>query len=149
MIQKKNRFIPSDLADNLYQLSSQAFEFGAPWTKAQFLEDLGHEESQYLLSWGQELQGFINYRTMIDEAELVNLAIAPNYQGQQIASQLLVELVKELEKKAIKQLFLEVRLSNVAAQKLYLKNGFKEIGRRKKYYRDPQEEAILMRLELK
>lgn len=90
-------------------------------------------------------------KIVLDEAELLNLAVEPEMQGQKIASKLLNNLILELQKQKCKNLLLEVRKSNYKAQNLYKKFGFKTISIRKNYYRHPTlnyEDALVMQLQL-
>lgn len=93
----------------------------------------------------QKLCGFGCILTVANEGELVDIAVSPQYRGRGIGQMLMTALLTEAKKRQIEQIFLEVRLSNTPARKLYQKNDFVEIGVRKRYYREPVEDAILMR----
>jgi ribosomal-protein-alanine acetyltransferase len=85
--------------------------------------------------------GFLMWRAVApDEAEILNLAVHPAFRRQGIALQLLREL-------SAPRIFLEVRESNHAARALYLRAGFEECGLRRKYYDNPPEDGIVMRLQ--
>jgi [ribosomal protein S18]-alanine N-acetyltransferase len=91
---------------------------------------------------GGSVAGFLVARNIPPEHEILNVAVAPEYRRQGVATTLLrLQLQKEGTH------FLEVRESNVAAQKLYRKLGFVEVGRRPKYYQLPTETAIVMRMK--
>lgn len=81
-----------------------------------------------------------------DDADLVNILVAHSYRNQKIASTLMEEMFKDCREKELKTLFLEVRESNYPAINLYEKSGFKEVSRRKNYYKDG-ETAIVMKKE--
>jgi ribosomal-protein-alanine N-acetyltransferase len=86
--------------------------------------------------------GFVVAReTTPDEVEILNLAVAPAYRRQRIG----IRLMNHLLAASASSFFLEVRESNTAARTLYEKLGFHEAGRRRNYYHDPQETAIVMR----
>jgi ribosomal-protein-alanine N-acetyltransferase len=82
------------------------------------------------------------------EAELESIAVAADEQRRGAGAQLLSALIEGLRKKQVSRLVLEVRASNVAALGFYRAFGFKETGRRKRYYTDPEEDAVLMSLGL-
>ena len=78
---------------------------------------------------------------------MMNVAVHPDYRRRGIGEQLVNCLVEELKKRQSRSLTLEVRASNLPAQKLYEKLGFSEIGRRPRYYRNPKEDALILRKE--
>jgi ribosomal-protein-alanine N-acetyltransferase len=82
------------------------------------------------------------------EAELESIAVAKSVQGHGIGAALLARLVTNLGLVGAEKLALEVRESNAAALGLYERAGFREVGRRRGYYRDPVEDAVLLRLDL-
>jgi ribosomal-protein-alanine N-acetyltransferase len=79
-----------------------------------------------------------------DELHLGNIAVAPAHQGQGIGQKLLDELFAAAEAAGGTVVTLEVRESNIAAQRLYLRNGFKPVALRRRYYPDNHEDAIVM-----
>ena len=91
-----------------------------------------------------EIIAYINYRIIIDEAELMRIAVLPHYRGQKIGDDLIKYMLKNIEQKNINIVRLEVRSSNISALKLYKSNGFIESGIRKDYYSNPNEDAIIM-----
>ncbi|MGT2895127.1 ribosomal protein S18-alanine N-acetyltransferase [Streptococcus entericus] len=112
----------------------------SPWTLEQISADLDKPESQYFYRYeGQELVGFLAVQLLVGELEITNIAVKRAYQGRGLADQLMQALAKERQ-----PIFLEVRSSNQAAQALYLKHGFSAVGRRKNYYHQPTEDAIIM-----
>ena len=87
---------------------------------------------------GQVL-GFVAIQETLYEAEVLQIAVKRAFQGQGLAQHLLAQLPDQ------KEIFLEVRVSNLPAQGLYKKLHFKEIARRKNYYHDPIEDAVIMK----
>jgi [ribosomal protein S18]-alanine N-acetyltransferase len=83
------------------------------------------------------VQGFVLTRQVLDEIEIMNLAVYPTQQRQGIASALLQQLITHCEQQAVRRIYLEVRQSNVAARQLYQKFGFVLDGIRTAYYRLP------------
>ena len=85
---------------------------------------------------------------VIDEAELANLAVEPGSRRAGIGAQLLDATLENARRESVKRVYLEVRESNEAARRLYASREFSEVGRRKKYYRSPDEDALILRREL-
>ena len=79
---------------------------------------------------------------------MMNIAVAPEYRKQGIGKALIEALMEYLRQKKVIALLLEVRVSNASAIALYQKMGFEQVGRRPKYYRNPREDALIMRREL-
>ena len=97
---------------------------------------------------GGVVGGFIVWRAILDEAELLTIAVTPSIQREKIGSKLLGEMLKDASMRPVKQCFLEVAEDNAAAQQFYKISGFGEFGRRKDYYRRGAEKpigAVLMR----
>jgi ribosomal-protein-alanine N-acetyltransferase len=97
----------------------------------------------------ERLAGYVVAWYVLDEGELANLAVAPDLRGQGIGRSLLDAVLNDAELRGTAQLFLEVRQSNQAARRLYASKNFEEIGRRKRYYRNPTEDALILRRTLK
>ena len=95
-----------------------------------------------------EVTGFFIGREAANEAEVLNLAILPKYRRQGHAGALLLAALEEMRSRGAQSVFLEVRESNLGAIAFYESFGFSKIGRRKIYYRDPEESAITMEKKL-
>ncbi|MGB8260217.1 MAG: ribosomal protein S18-alanine N-acetyltransferase, partial [Terracidiphilus sp.] len=93
------------------------------------------------------LAGFAVASVLAPEAELETIAVAPAWQRQGVARQLLAALLGALARAGAQELRLEVRASNLPALALYRAAGFREAGRRPRYYANPEEDALLLRLE--
>lgn len=91
-----------------------------------------------------EIVGFAGIMIVADEAELLNIAVSFEYRRCGIAQKLLKRLFSDAKMQNAYRMLLEVRESNVHAQALYSKNGFSALGRRKNYYSNPGEDAIIM-----
>ena len=78
---------------------------------------------------------------------MMNIAVSPDYRRQGIGEKLVTELVEGLKVRGNHSLMLEVRASNIPAQKLYEKLGFRLVGRRPRYYHNPKEDALILRKE--
>jgi ribosomal-protein-alanine acetyltransferase len=96
----------------------------------------------------KKIVGMIAWRSLGDEVEILDFAVHPNHRRQGNASFLLKNFIQYLSQSAAQKIFLEVRESNAAAIALYKKFGFQISGRRPNYYRDPEENALLMNLSL-
>ena len=90
------------------------------------------------------IAGFLILSTVLDEAEIIEVAVSENLRKKGIASELMREIFDWCQKNGIIRIFLEVRESNLPARECYKKFGFSEDGQRKNYYRDPVEDAVLM-----
>ncbi|MBF8808199.1 MAG: ribosomal protein S18-alanine N-acetyltransferase [Enterococcus lacertideformus] len=150
MIYNKHDFEYEQLAINLWELCENVYEHGSPWTKEQFLADIHQSHTQYyLLVEDTLLQGFIGYSKVIDEAEITNIAVIKSLQKKGYARQLLRFLLDREKKAGTYTVYLEVRTSNLAARQLYRTEKFRELGKRKSYYHNPVEDAIIMSTKLK
>ncbi len=96
----------------------------------------------------ERVVGFLVYRTTHPETEILNIAIEPSMVRRQIGTMMLHELIQQIRFRDVRALLLEVRPSNDPARRFYLKEGFVEVGRRRNYYTNPPEDAVLMKREL-
>ena len=123
--------------------------FSLPWPERSFRFEL--TENIASRCWVAEVDGRVVGMVvgwlLVDEMHIATIATHPDYRRQGIASKLLLHtLWKSMDEGALTS-FLEVRESNLAAQEMYLKFGYEKTGRRKRYYRDNDEDAILMLLK--
>jgi [ribosomal protein S18]-alanine N-acetyltransferase len=95
-----------------------------------------------------KVAGFATFHQLFDEADLRNLAVAPEYRRRGVARALIEAACDRLRQTGTKRLFLEVRVSNEPALSLYQALGFVLNSRRKDYYRNPDEDAYVLCLEL-
>ena len=130
------------LAEKLEQLLLAVYEV-SPWTAGQVEEVLRSVVNSCALAEdGSQLVGFLVWQETDFEAEVLQIAVLPSYQGQKIATALFDLLPAD------KEIFLEVRVSNKPALLFYKKERFEEIARRKAYYHAPVEDAIVMKREI-
>ena len=130
------------LAEELEQLLLAVYEV-SPWTVGQLEEVLLSDVNSCALAADEnQLVGFLVWQETDFEAEVLQIAVLPSYQGQKIATALFDFLPAD------KDIFLEVRESNKPALLFYKKEKFEEIARRKAYYHAPVEDAIVMKREI-
>jgi ribosomal-protein-alanine acetyltransferase len=90
------------------------------------------------------VQGFVLVRALADEMEILNLAVDPNAHRQGIGGRLVQQAIEEVRRAGVKRVYLEVRESNAAARAFYSNAGFTELRRRKNYYSQPVEDALVL-----
>ena len=98
----------------------------------------------YVLLENDSIIGFIGFWITFEQCQLTNLAIAKKWQGKGYSKQLMQYMVQVATKAGCEHITLEVRVSNLVAQQLYTHFDFLEVSRRKGYYTDNQEDAIIM-----
>ena len=115
------------------------------WSVKAFEQALGNPNALIFAAvCGGEVVGFLNGSYVLDEAELLNIAVSEKHRKSGIAGMLVTVFEEELRKLGVKTVYLEVRESNAPARGLYEKHGFTQNGLRKNYYRSPVENAVLM-----
>lgn len=123
--------------------------FSAPWDIEAYYGELTNPTALYLTaSVAGRILGFGGMWAVRDEAHIVTLAVDPEYRRRGIARTLLHALLVQARVRGVTVVTLEVRVSNVAAQALYASFGFIPIARRRRYYPDNNEDALVMRLLL-
>jgi len=137
--------IPDDIA-GLVKIESDVTPF--PWNAKQFADSLQSHRS-YVLCKGNRLVGFLIFNQVLDEAELLNIAVKTSFQGEGLGACLLDYCLAEISGSAV-NLFLEVRVSNFPAIALYEGRGFRHVGERRAYYHGEsgREDALIMRCDL-
>ena len=122
--------------------------FSHPWTEEMLQQELWNEAAVIIVALREDgvVLGYAGLQTVLDEGYINNVAVAANVRRQGIADELIAAFVRFGQAK-LAFLTLEVRASNTPAIALYMKHGFAQVGRRRGYYDDPKEDAILMTLE--
>jgi ribosomal-protein-alanine N-acetyltransferase len=137
------RMLLSDL-DSVMEIEPVAFG-EHHWSRENFSQELSNNLALYLVS---ELVGqivaYAGAWIIHDEMHIVTLGVDPNFRRKNIAESLIVALLDQAIINKVKGVTLEVRVSNIAAQKLYEKYGFQRMGTRKRYYQDNYEDAFLL-----
>ena len=119
--------------------------FSVPWPEDFMRSHLeGECYTVFAALYGGRTVGYLSLMSVLDEGEIQNVAVAPDARRRGIGRALLAEAVAVSLRRGIKYLYLDVRESNESARALYRSQGFADIGRRRGYYDEPDEDAILM-----
>jgi len=124
--------------------------YGHPWTRGNFADSLRSGYHAQLLCAGEVVLGYFVAMKGVDEVHLLNITVTPQFQGQGWGRVMLDALTLWSRAEGAQWLWLEVRTSNVRAQQVYLRYGYRRVGERKQYYPADQgrEDAIVMSLKL-
>lgn len=132
--------------DEIHEIS--LISFPVSWSKQDLLREVYNEKALNLVSMsGDKVVAYVNIWYVYDEADIINIAVREDARGQGVARQLLSESLRLLKDRNVREVYLEVRVSNMAAQRLYRSFGFKVEGIRRKYYANG-EDAYNMHLNL-
>ncbi len=144
------RFRPLQMADLDAVMAIEPEIYPFPWTRGNFSDSLKAGYSCWACEHDGALMGYAVLMMVLDEAHLLNISIAKEFQGRGLGRQLLEQIIDIARKHKGQMMFLEVRPSNKTAIKLYEKIGFNEFSVRKGYYpaANGREDAILMGLAL-
>ncbi len=136
----------SDLAEIANNLTSDFDEF---WNSSILESEIKNPFSQYIIAKiNREIVGFAGVIDTVDQLEITNIVVRKDFRKKGIGNELLTELIKLAKENGKEKITLEVNNTNLAAIKLYEKNGFKNVGFRKKYYNNTYD-ANIMTLKLK
>jgi ribosomal-protein-alanine N-acetyltransferase len=140
------RMIPADLEQ---VVAIDRASFSLPWPARSFQFELSDNPASR--SWVAELAGrvvgMIVLWLIVDEAHIATIATHPEFRRQGIGAGLLIHALRSVKAEGAQRAFLEVRAGNQVAQEMYRRFGFMEDGRRPRYYKDNNEDAILMSLK--
>ena len=134
---------PED-AEGIYAVEQESFS--VPWSLSSIQRELTHIEltMYYVLEDQGTIAGYAGLWHVLDEGQITNIALLKKYRGQGYGELLLRVLMEEAWKRDCKDIFLEVRFSNMPALALYRKLGYEVVSVRKKYYSEPVEDAYVM-----
>jgi ribosomal-protein-alanine N-acetyltransferase len=134
--------LPSDLPD----ISAiEVLSFSNPWHPDTFRSLLTRDRVRVLAAAHDgNVIGYAVLWWVLDQGELANLAVHPEFQGKSVGSRLLDRVLTEAKAVGIESLFLEVRKSNETARRLYARRGFVQVSMRRGYYRNPPEDACVL-----
>lgn len=149
---KLRRPMAAEDIDAVVVVETRAYSF--PWSRGNFVDSLeaGYlAEVLYVAPGPPELAGYFVAMPGVDELHLLNITVAPDWQGRGLGSALLDAVQALGRERALAQLWLEVRESNHRARSLYRRRGFAEVGLRRGYYpaAGRREDAIVMSLPLR
>ena len=140
---------PEMKAEHVLQVAAlEKLCFADPWSEMSIASELQSIWSYWVVAVNDDqVVGYIGSQSSIDETDIMNVAVHPDWRRRGIAEKLIDALIEELKKRGSHALLLEVRASNAPAIALYEKLGFQQVGRRKNYYRNPKEDALILRKE--
>jgi ribosomal-protein-alanine N-acetyltransferase len=124
--------------------------FSDPWTASGIRETIQYETARaFVAESGGRAVGYVMARISGEEGEILNLAVLPRSRRKGIARCLLDEALGSIAAAGVTEAYLEVRQSNAEAITLYQSLGFRPVGLRPDYYRDPREDALVLRAPLR
>jgi len=120
--------------------------FPLPWPANAFRHELTQNKNAHYIvaKEGERIVGYAGLWLSLDEAHITTFAVLPDFRRRKIGERLLIALFQRSERLGAEWLTLEVRASNLPAQRLYEKYGFRAAGVRRRYYSDNNEDAIIM-----
>ena len=135
--------------DHLEQIAALEQQcFSDPWSLRSITSELSNPLSLWLVAEENgTVAGYVGSQSVLGEADMLNLAVAPTFRRQGVGRKLVQTLVEQLNKKGSHILILEVRASNEPEISLYNELGFVQVGRRPNYYVHPKEDALILRKE--
>lgn len=142
------RFMTLDDVDGVAELEQTSFT--TPWPRDAFVNELTiNQHAKYVVvTAAGRIIAYCGMWLLFDEAHITNVAVHPEYRGLKIGERLMRTMMHLARQLGGTKMTLEVRPSNLIARNLYAKLGFEEQGRRKKYYTDNDEDAIIMWVNL-
>lgn len=135
-----------ELADVNQVLEVERQSFETAWTTDIFYQEIADNEfaHYFVIESDGEIIGYVGTWVVFEEAQITNIAIKPDYRGRKLGERLFVFTIQQVIRHGATRLSLEVRTSNIIAQRMYRKFGLVPGGIRKNYYTDNNEDAIVM-----
>ena len=122
--------------------------FNDAWSENSIASELDNRLAFWLVAEeDDQVIGYVGSQTVLGETDMMNIAIHPDHRKRGIATELIEALIQDLTERGSHSLMLEVRSSNEPAKNLYIKMGFETVGVRRNYYRNPREDALILRKE--
>ena len=138
-----------------YIAALEAQVFSAPWDEASIQGELDNSLALWLIAEdeggeGEEkpVLGYVGSQSCFEDADILNVCVAPEARRRGIAEALMLELERRLRPKGVEKITLEVRASNEPAIALYSKIGYVKVGTRRNYYEKPREDALILQKSL-
>ncbi len=137
--------VPMQMDDLDRIMEIESVSFTDAWTRSGFEASMTQPYAMMLTAKiNEDIVGYCCLYHILDEGEIINVAIHPDWRGRNLGSQMLKYLLEEGKKVGVHRFVLDVRQSNIAAQKLYESAGFKKIALQKRFYDTPVEDGWLM-----
>lgn len=137
------RTMNQDDADAVAEIETKSFTM--PWKREDFWREAKNELATYIVGeFDGKIVAYAGAWVSFNQAEVMSVAVDPEFRGKGVGTILFGELIKSVKARGAKSITLEVRPSNTAAIKLYKNFGLKSVGRRKGYYLDNGEDALIM-----
>ncbi|CDO04136.1 ribosomal-protein-alanine N-acetyltransferase [Oceanobacillus picturae] len=135
-----------EIADVDQVMEVERVSFTTPWTTDIFYQEIVDNQYAYyyVIEWNGRIVGYVGTWVVLEDAQVTNIAIMPELRGNKLGEKLFQYMLLQVKLIGATRLSLEVRESNIPAQKLYRKFGLVPGGIRKNYYTDNQEDAIVM-----
>ena len=122
--------------------------FNDPWSENSIASELDNKLSLWLVALEEDtVIGYVGSQTVLGWTDMMNVAVHPDYRRRGVGKAIIEELIRLLKEQGSECLTLEVRASNESAKALYFGLDFVEVGRRKNYYHNPKEDALILRKE--
>ena len=142
------QYVPMNQAHVSQIANLEKICFHDPWSENSIASELDNQLSLWLVALdGDTVVGYVGSQSVMGWADMMNIAVDPAYRRQGVAQGLVERLVAALVENDVTCLTLEVRASNEPAKALYGKLGFQQVGCRPNYYRNPKEDALILRKE--
>lgn len=126
-------------------MAVESSSFTHPWSENSFMDEINKDSSLCYVALADDIVvGFAVLETVLDEGNLLDIAVLEKYRRKGVARALFNELLKVADEKKLSFITLEVRESSIPAISLYEAHGFEKVGVRKNYYSKPTENAVLM-----
>jgi [ribosomal protein S18]-alanine N-acetyltransferase len=120
--------------------------YSVPWSESTFRGLLRRRDADMIVAEaGARVIGYAIFWTVLDQSELGNVAVTRDWRQRGIGERLVAEVIRRAERRGVREVFLEVRPSNERARRLYERFGFSQVGRRRNYYQEPVEDALVLR----
>ncbi len=141
------RAMRSDDLPRVMEVEREAYTM--PWTEATFRGLLRRRDADLFVAEIEgEIAGYAVFWAVLDQGELGNVASAPDFRRRGVARALIDAVLERAAERGVREVFLEVRISNDGARRLYESYGFVEVGRRRNYYMEPLEDALVMKKQV-
>ena len=120
--------------------------YSVPWSEATFRGLLRRRDADLVVAVANDaVVAYACFWCVVDQGELGNVAVAKGWRGRGLGARLLTEIIQRAAQRGVREVFLEVRPSNAVARRLYDRFGFMPVGRRRNYYQEPVEDALVLR----